>query len=213
MVGRLDPTPTFVFTLPPAPTIAWRSPWRQTRYVKGGVCCRQPSIIIWQSNPYPLSRLSMHVCLVVYRMITSMCIPISSAALGRISLHCAPPTHRLLFWHFALSELRSTSTGYEQTSDRLHSRVNTDENTERQQGVIDEPLFARLGACLEVEQRRVNETKRDTDMSSDQTIPCHTLTRQMLQSTRQTCPAQNCPPMTAGSRKQRFPLGRHSSAI
>ena len=92
MVGRLDPTPTFVFTLPPAPTIAWRSPWRQTRYVKGGVCCRQPSIIIWQSNPYPLSRLSMHVCLVVYRMITSMCIPIWSAALGRASRHTA---HRL----------------------------------------------------------------------------------------------------------------------
>lgn len=130
----------------------------------------------------------------------------------RISLHCAPPTHHLLFWHFALSELRSTSAGYEQTSDRLHSCVNTDENTERQQGVIGEPLFARLGACFEVEQRRVNETKRDTDMSFGPTRPCEKLTRQMLQSKRQTCPAQNCLPMTAGSRKQRFPLGKHSSA-
>ena len=130
----------------------------------------------------------------------------------RISPHCFPPTHRLLFWHFALSELRSTSAGYEQTSDRLHSCVNTDENTKRQQGVIDESLFARLGACLEVEQWRVNETKRDTDMSSDQTTPSHKLTMRMLRSMRQTCPAPNCPPMTAGSRKQRFPLGKHSSA-
>jgi hypothetical protein len=94
----------------------------------------------------------------------------STPSSRRLLFHVSSPPNSFL-GYTALPKLRSPSTRNEQTSNGLYRRINADAYTERQKGVIDEPRFSRLGTCLEVEQRWVDETERDASGQLQSRMP------------------------------------------
>lgn len=63
--------------------------------------------------------------------------------------------------HLAFSKLRSTSRRDKQTPDGLHRRIDSDNDSKGQQGIVDCFGLSSLGTCFEVEQGWVDETQRD----------------------------------------------------